>query len=330
MFLKIRMEIIPSYPQWSTWIFVVILTIAPISGSAQKTSSRDRGEAAVAYDRGTAAYVSGNYKKAAHWFEHANRLIPAPAALVGAAKAYVKLGKTLKAANLALRLTTDFPDDPKSQRFAQAIVVQASKMYVRIDAQCHGACDLEIDGALTEQRLFFASPNTSHQVVATFQTGTQSRRVLGSAGAKKIVPFDAPPVKISASAHDVPGRSKPVPTWAFWSTAGVTVALGAVTLWSAIDMKMGVDAYERAAAIARSPGSGDAAKNEAKKLLKDGQKREKRSLALTAMTGTLTIGTVLIGVFTNFSGAKERAQKKLRPSIGIASDAGHLMLEGRF
>src|SRR5690348_3550323 len=54
--------------------------VAPSRAFAQ-SETRERQAAAEAYDQGTASYLSGDFARAAEWFETAHRLSPAAPAL---------------------------------------------------------------------------------------------------------------------------------------------------------------------------------------------------------------------------------------------------------
>jgi outer membrane protein assembly factor BamD (BamD/ComL family) len=66
-------------------VLVAAASLAAVP-SARAQDARQRQAAAEAYDQGTAAYLAGDYEKAAEWFETANRLAPAAPALIQAAR----------------------------------------------------------------------------------------------------------------------------------------------------------------------------------------------------------------------------------------------------
>lgn len=78
------------------------------------------------------------------------------------------------------------------------------------------------------------------------------------------------------------------PVW-FFVGAGLTVAAGAVTAWSALDTKSAFDSYER-----DLPRLGQA---EANQRVDDGHGLETRTNVLLAVTGVLALGTTALGVF---------------------------------
>ena len=86
-----------------------------------------RQAAAEAYDQGTAAYLAGDYAKAAEWFETANRLSPAAPALIQAARAHSKPANLPRAATLALRLTHEYPNEPAAVEFGERTARTSSR-----------------------------------------------------------------------------------------------------------------------------------------------------------------------------------------------------------
>src|SRR5262249_55564611 len=98
----------------------VLIARTPLSQAQSDT--RQRQAAAEAYDQGTAAYLSGDYEKAAEWFETANRMSPAAPALIQAARAHQQAGHLVRAATLALRLTLEHSDDATAMQFGQGLL----------------------------------------------------------------------------------------------------------------------------------------------------------------------------------------------------------------
>jgi len=188
---------------------------------AAATSVDDRAKAAEAYDHGTSAYLSERYELAAHWFERAYRIAPTSAALLQAVRAHAKAGNSIRAANLALELRDKYPDDTRATQVADAVVARAAPENVLVNATCERKCTLELDGALLRHPSFFITPDVEHALKAAYDDGETSTSVQGEPGSEKMVSLIAP------SAPPPP----PVPRWAFFSSLGATVALGAVTIW---------------------------------------------------------------------------------------------------
>ena len=197
--------------------------------------------------------------------------------------------------------------------------------HVYVSAECEKACTLEIDGALAQHPTFFVTPDVEHSLKAAFDNGETSTFVQGTAGAIKNVTLAAP----------APPPPPPVPRWAFFSSLGATVALGAVAAWSGIDANKGVSAYESAARSASSPGintgGSPTPQEQAAALLDEGQQKERRTNILIGVTAGMAATTAVLGVFTNWKGeSRDASSKRIEPSIGVSTKGGALTIKGRF
>jgi hypothetical protein len=285
----------------------------------------DREKAADAYDQGISAYLSERYELAAHWFERAYRLVPTSTALLQAVRAHHKAGNSIRAANLALRLRDGYASDARSKQVADIVIAAAKPMNVLVKAECDKECTLELDGALIQHPTFFVTPDVEHALKAAFEGGETSIFVQGAAGDIKAVTLDAPAASPPPS----------VPRWAFFSSLGATVALGAVTVWSGIDANNGVSAYESAARTANSPGinggGSPTPQEQAQSLLDEGRSKERRTNILIGVTAGMAATTAVLGVFTNWKGeSREAASKRIETVIGVSANGGALTIKGRF
>ena len=288
-------------------------------------SVEQRAKAAEAYDQGTSAYLTERYELAAHWFERAYRLVPTSTALLQAIRAHDKAGNSIRAANLALQLRDEYPNDERSREVAKSVIAATKLNSVLVESHCEKECTLELDGALIQHPTFFVTPDVEHSLKAAFDNGETSTYVQGAAGDVKNVTIAAP----------APPPPPPVPRWAFFSSLGATVALGAVTVWSGIDANNGVSAYESAARTANSPGingSGSPTpEQQAQSLLDEGQQKERRTNILIGVTAGMAASTIVLGVFTNWKGKpRETNAKRLEPSLGVGAKGGSIAVKGRF
>jgi hypothetical protein len=294
-------------------------------GSGATPSVGDRAKAAEAYDLGTSAYLSEHYELAAHWFERAYRVAPTSAALLQAIRAHAKAGNSIRAANLAIELRDNYPDDARAEQASEAVIARVAPANVLVHATCERECTLEVDGALVRHPSFFVTPDIEHAVKAAYDDGETSTSVRGEPGSERNVTLAAP-------AAPPPPR---VPRWAFFSSLGATVALGAVTLWSGVNANRGVSEYEAAARTANSPGinngSSPTPAEQAEALLEEGQDKERRTNILIGVTAGMAVSTAVLGVFTNWKGeSREPRAKRIETSIGVAQNGGAVMLRGRF
>lgn len=315
-------------PALALTLCLLFSTVAAADGSepgAQSISVEDRAEAAEAYDQATSAYLSERYELAAHWFERAYRVVPTSTALLQAVRAHHKAGNSIRAANLALQLKDEYPSDARSKQISEAVVGAVKPTSVLVKAECEKACTLEIDGALAQHSTFFVTPDVEHSLKAAFDNGEASIFVQGTAGTIKNVTLAAP----------APPPPPPVPRWAFFSSLGATVALGAVTVWSGIDANKGVSAYESAARSASSPGINTGVsptpQEQAEALLEEGRHKERRTNILIGVTAGMAATTAVLGVFTNWKGeSRDATSKRIEPSIGVSTKGGALTIKGRF
>lgn len=310
-----------------TWclLFSAVAAAESANPNTQKISVEDRAEAADAYDQGTSAYLSERYELAAHWFERAYRLVPTSTALLQAVRAHHKAGNSIRAANLALQLQDEYPGDERSKQVTDAAIAAVEPNSVLVKAQCEKKCTLELDGALVQHSTFFVTPEVEHSVKAAFDGGETSTFVKGAAGETKEVRLTAP----------APSPPPPIPRWAFFSSVGATVAIGAITVWSGIDANKGVSAYESAARTASSPGINNGASPTpaeiAQSLLEEGRQKERRTNILIGVTAGMAATTAVLGVFTNWKGeSRETASSGVEPLIGVSKAGGALSIKGRF
>lgn len=295
------------------------------SSETRLVSVEARAKAADAYDQGTSAYLSDDYEQAAHWFERAYRLVPTSAALLQAVRCHDKAGNDLRAANLSLELRQAYPDDERAGRTASAILSEVAPSNVLVEATCAESCTLELDGVLMTQTSFFVTPDVDHELKAAFPVGETATTLRGEPGAVKEVTLVAP----------APPPPPPVPRWAFLSSLGATLALGAAAVWSGVDANRGVSAYESAARTASSPGintrTSPTPAQQAQALLEEGQRKERRTNILIGVTAGMAATTAVLGVFTNWRNEeREHARRPLEPAVGVARNGGTVALRGSF
>ena len=339
----------------------IVLAVGSSLSSAQAPEvARQRQAAAQAYDKGTTAYVDQAYEEAASWFETANRLAPAAAALMQAIRAHEKSNNVARAATLALELEDTYPEDPTATSFAQSIVDKHQSALVRVRVTCEEKCELDLDGKVEERMAFFVTPGTPHQLVASFDRGAQASDVTGAAGETKELTFGAPPppstpvAKAGGSWRDPSvkdsGSRPPLSPVVTWIGLGVTVALGAATIYSGIDAVNHVPEYKRATTAldeckAARTLDCQAQSAAATRLLEKGRGRETRTNILIGVTAGAAVGTgVLAFLFTDWSGDRDRhddthdthtqraASRSWFAGLYVAPVAGGAttVLEGRF
>jgi tetratricopeptide (TPR) repeat protein len=132
-------------------------------------------------------------------------------------------------------------------------------------------------------------------------------------------PAPAPVVSAPPPEHkDEPRGLRVLPQWAFWTGAGITVALGAVTVWSGIDKLNAHDAY-----VDKPTQQG----------LDDGERTVVRTNAFGATTAVVGAASAVIGIFfTDWQGrGKETAARKhLRWTANADAKSLGVGMLGRF
>jgi hypothetical protein len=303
---------------------VLALTLG--SARAQDVSARDRQSAAEAYDRGTAAYLSRDYERAAQWFETAHRLAPAPAALIQAVRAHERAGSALRTASLGLQLQALYPEDAGAQRAAERALRNARR-FVRVDVECT-ECTVQVDGSVVDHTSFFVAPGEPHVVEAAFPTGARTETVEGAAGTQHALRFDAPPppevvpepVEVTPPDPIVveppvtSGGGGGVPLAVTITSLVIAAGLGGVLVWSGVDTLDGVPAYE----MMPTPEG-----------LADGRSREERTNWLIAGTSAAAALTLVLAIFTDWGGGEASEARVERALIGIDRDGVVLGVGGR-
>jgi hypothetical protein len=263
--------------------------------------------AAEAYDRGTAAYLAGRYAEAGRWFETAYRLVPAYPSLAQALRAYIQVGDSRHVANLALRISELYAQQPGATELTEPLLKNANATYTRVDFVCT-ECNVNLDGKLVEHNSMFVEASKRYTFVFDFPTGQRSVEFVGVAGERRELRVEAPLPTVTnpefmgvgadgkplrASEHSSRG-ARVLPPWSIYAAAGVTVGLAAAALWSGLDAKAGVEAYEA---------------NPTAEALAEGQSKETRTnILIGAAAGAAVLTGVAAIFFTDWqSGSRETA-----------------------
>jgi tetratricopeptide (TPR) repeat protein len=324
----------------------VVQALSVVHCARAQGEGRSRQAAAEAYDQATAAYLAGEYERAAEWFETAHRMAPASAALIQAARARDKAGNGPRAATLALQLVTSYPDDETAAGVGQALLDKYADELLRVDVECDD-CAITLDGTLQDVTSFFLEPESTHVVVAGFDTGDRSAEVSGAAGDTRVLEFHAPlppepepgnapasPAEIGDrmefdTADDVNGGWSPIFTYV---GAGVTGALLAGSIVATLEVNNAVDDFEDAARAYRAcPSDCDALYDEGQRLLDEGEDKQTIRNVLWVATGAAAVGTAIIALtLTDWDGEDEDSDVSLRVAPDPRGRGAYATLEGRF
>jgi hypothetical protein len=328
-----------------TAVAVLSLSLTALASQVSAQDARQRQAAAEAYDRGTAAYLEGAYAEAGQWFETAHRMAPAAPALMQAIRAHEHNDNHARAATLALELSRAYREDKAASDFAAGVLGKHASTLVRVDVTCDEDCKLDLDGKLQEFLSFFVVPGATHQLTATFETGSKAASLEGVAGDTRSIEFEAPPPPPSAAlkpAKDAEsgatsgGSHPPLTPLYTWIGIGLTGALGIATIISGFDAKAGVEGFNNAAAASRECMKMQGVdcsqlQSKAEQLLSDGQSKEIRTNVLIGATAVAAVGTGVIALFlTDWSGT---SSEHASTSFGVSPlPGGGVMsvLKGQF
>ncbi|MDB4985438.1 MAG: hypothetical protein JWN04_616 [Myxococcaceae bacterium] len=294
--------------------------------------------AASAFTQGQQAELSGNNERAAELFELADRIAPTPEALRSATRARRAAGHLASAAGHAEALLSRYESDAQSRELAEEVLARAKPELARFTFQCSEPCSVVVDGLAAglsplKTQVIYLSPG-SHELVIGFDGElTRSLHVQGSAGEARTikVPRPAPRAVAASEAATSPpassvsdtmrasapaARSRLSPAY-FWIAAGVTVATGALTLWSGLDDLKSRDEFKSSAHPTRSQ-------------FDDGESKDRRTSVLIGATSVLAVGTAALALFTDFAGDRsERSRAGASLSVDTRG-AAHLSYGGRF
>jgi len=266
---------------------------------SSSVAAGDVGVAANAFAQAQTAQLAGEMSRAAQLYELADSAAPSPEALRAALRARRASGRLDLAATHAEALLERYPRDEQSAALARETLAESAPRLGRVVASCRpDPCQLLLGAAAVStqaraRHVLFVAPGR-HAFKAAFDTGTTGDKVVqAGAGSSSELEFAAPKPEAKsqpARATRGPAASPPLPTakqaglapaW-FFAAGGVTLALGALTIWSGADTLEEHDAYER---------------NPTLEGYNDGQALERRTNLLLVATSIGALATTSLGVF---------------------------------
>lgn len=228
----------------------------------------NRAAAADAYDRGTAAYLSGDYPLAAGWFETAHRLAPAGAALQQAIRAHLRTPEEARAATLALQLQQEYADQSQFRDYADEVLDDLAPKLIRAEVRCVD-CELSLDGKVVPTKTFFVAPGQTHSLTATFPTGEITKNVAGEAGTTVDITLQAPapepePEPVARDRRSPPidftsvdESREPLSPAVTLIAAGITVGVGLAAAISGVATLRAGDEFDKARSAYGAQGCGE-------------------------------------------------------------------------
>lgn len=307
-------------------VLCIVCVLTPARSSAQ--SAQERQAAAEAYDRGTSALLAEDFAGAARYFEAAHRAAPGAPALIQAVRSHDRAGNTLRAATLALRLLDLYGDEEMARTIGEPIVEAAASQYFRVDIECDAECSMDLDGMLVGHPSVFLEASSQHAVIVHFEHGDREETVIGEAGDRIQLTFEAPPAP-PPSDDPLPPRDEPSRPGTetrsgispAWFVAGLAFTLGATgaAVWSGMDTLSAADDYE---AAPTTEG------------LSEGRDLERRSNILGGVAIGLGLTTVVLAIVTDWGGSDDDEEaasaQAVHATVGLSPQGGTIVLEGRF
>ena len=291
-----------------------LLAGSTVAGGARADDppSADRlKSAAEEYDRGRRAFLAEDFEGAAVHFESAFRDAPRAETLRLAIRARRKAKQLGRAASLAAIAQQRYASDAPTAQLAKETLDEAAPALAELEVECSPECAITVDGRVVSQsdalkhRIFLEAG--AHDLGFSFKTGVVTRHVEAKRGGKDVLSFDAPPppklepvvgsgsgqggigAGTAGAGTGTPTSPKPLGPAVFFVGAGVTAAVGALTVLSGIDARNnpGVESVRRACA----------GKDESCPEYQDGKSAETRTNVLLGVTIGAAVVTGIFGVF---------------------------------
>jgi X-X-X-Leu-X-X-Gly heptad repeat protein len=290
--------------------------------------------AAKAFTQAQEAMLGGDTARAADLYELADELAPSAPALRNATRARLAAGHLAMAATNAATLLRRYPSDKESRDIAEAILSRLAPQLAQLDVACAARCTLLIDGKVIasvprEQHSLFAQPG-ARTITAAFDDGRKaSNQVTALVNHITSVRFEAPARPIASTVVPKAGNAGPagggstgdtgtrsaggLSRWWVIGGGAVTLGAGVATLVSGLATLSTRDKIRGAVA------AGDTAS--ATSLYNTGRDQQTRTNVLLGVTAAAGVATVVLAVFTNWSGAARAEERNLAivPSSGSLS-----------
>lgn len=285
-------------------------TAASVARADDPPSPDRLKSAAEEYDRGRRAFLADDFEGAAVHFESAFRDAPRAETLRLAIRARRKAKQLGRAASLAAVAQQRYAGDAPTAQLAKETLDEAAPALNEYEVDCSPECAITADGRVVSQsdalkHRIYLEPGP-HDLGVSFKTGVVARHIEAKRGGREALSFEAPPPpKVEPVAAPGSGQgggagatgagvapptaAKPLGPAVFYVGAGLTVAVGALTVLSGIDAtnNPGVDSVRRACA----------GKDESCPEYQDGKSAETRTNVLLGVTIGAAVVTGAIGVF---------------------------------
>lgn len=287
-------------------IALAFVGVALTSELAHAQARGDVSAAGEAYSRAQQAELRGDFSAAAELYALADQIAPAPQALRSAASAAHRANMDATAATYAAELLARDAIDPTSRAVAEEILRDTESRLARIVARCDPACRVLVDGRVATrnegtEHVLYVRPG-ARRIAATYEGGarTEPQSATLVAGQRFDVAFETPRVAEAPSTDgDDDTNDGGISPAVFVTAATLTAVGGGLVLWSGMEVNRAHDDYDRT--------DPDAAADYAR-----GRDLERRANTFIGVTGALAVGTVVIGILTDWDGDADETSTAVR------------------
>lgn len=273
------------------------------SSKAASATPADRAAAGSKFKAAEASFKRKDFARAALEFEESYAIVPHPNTLLNAAEAWSNGGNSLASAKAYLRLQADFPatsDASVAEDRLRTLLPRLAVLRLSVEP---GGEKLQVDAVDAAAGMVVVEPG-QHVVTARFPNGVVERRVTLGPGADVELEVTAAAPETKQPAPSESEFPTPVPLFVFTAGAALTVASGAVLLWSGLDTLAARDAFDESPTQDR---------------LDDGLSGQTRTNVFIGITAGLAAVTGVLGIFTDWDGAPPPVAAAVDDTGGFAS-----------
>ncbi len=274
-----------------------------------------------AFGAGVAAYGKGDYTEAIARFSEALTYRWHPAIALNLGLAESRAGHYLDAIGDLDRVVASAESTAriKDQATRERDRASGELSLIEIDDGAEASTRVEIDGHEADAAAPSRVDPGAHHLDIRMPSGVTIRRDVTLAPRERLrlsidrthelVVVPAREREAPVASDVVPPRHGVSPLWLV-AAAGATGALGAVTVWSALDTKSAHDDYERALPTASQA--------EINRRVDDGHGLETRTNVLLAVAGACALGTAALGLFVVDWGPSKARLALLPGAVSLA------------
>jgi hypothetical protein len=293
-----------------------VVTVAPSVSAQDEPCTQDAAACGKReFDAGIEAYRAGNFREAADRFTKAHAYRAHPVVLFNLALAQAKLELFVEAVGGYEKVLAD-PETPKElKKQVEEERTAAERNVATIEIDAGAGAETFVDEKRVDGQPARARVNPGEHRIRAMADGREifSRAVRVGAGDRLrlavdrsrevVVPKDGREKAIPDDRVEPPPASAGVsPLW-FYVAGGVTLALGAVATWSALDTQSAFDDYER--------DLPKLSQSEVNRRVAEGHDKERRTNILIGGAVIALAGTAVLGVFfVDWSGKSATAPRR--------------------